>query len=1085
MFCETKYSQTVSLNVIQPINEFRDKLFCYSREKAMRGIIHRLIFLTVFCLSGTILAAPTGKIAGVITDAETGEPLPGVNVIVVDTDLGAATDQQGRYSILNVPPGEYTLRAMMIGYADYIVSNVQVEIDLTTTINMQMQTEALTGEAVQVVAQRPVVQKDVSQSRLNVSSEEITSMPVENIERVVGLQAGIQGMRVRGGDESETQFMIDGLALSDARTNQPFTGISLSAVKEIKIETGGFNAEYGNLRSGLVNVVTKEGAKSAYNGEFTYRYSPPAAKNFGPSVYDLYSYFTRPYMDPAVMWTGTDNGNWDFHTRQQYPTFTEGWIGVAEKTLADKDTTNDMTPSAAKRLYEWRHRRAGDITQPDYNVDFGFGGPVPFFSDPLGDLRFFLSHRQEQSMLLFPLSRSAYRDNMTQLKLTSDITDAVKFMGTALYGKVKSVSNTNSVPTGGYVSYATQPAYMVGGASPASVLFEPGYFNPSNIYRNMVGFEVSHMIDDNTFYEVSFQRTANIYRTDTTAHRDLTRDNWIVPPEVVNGDTIPGTGFAADEAPFGYYGYPSESIGDQMWTGAWMGLAHDQSENVTYTLEGDFTSQLNAQNHFKTGFKFEYNNYDINAFTYNPNWSTWTRELIYQRFPYRFGAYAQDKLEVSEFIMNAGVRLDYSNPNGKWYQLNQYDELLQEQKGDQLDSLATMKPLDAQLVWSPRLGVSHPITVNSKLYFNYGHFRQLPQPRYRFQIHREANGQITQIGNPSLDMPKTIAYELGYEQGLFDQYLLKVAAFYKDITEQPTYTNYQNISGTVDYARAVSDSYEDIRGFELTLKKRMGYWIRGFVNYTYTVNTSGYFGIRQYYQDPIEQQRYLEENPYQEKPAPQPYARANLNFFTPDEYGPRLMGFLPLAGWKANVIASWSAGSFATYNPQNQPGVRDNVQWKDRYNIDLRFSRTFDLDKVGLEFFVDVSNLLNTKYMSSAGFSDSRDYLNYMESLHFDWEEGVEHGNDRIGKYRDWETEFRPLDEVTEVTNVPQPHERTVYYETNNERYMQYMGGEWQEMSNAEVQEIMDSNAYIDMPNIRSLTFLNPRDITFGIRIRF
>jgi len=1033
-----------------------------------------------------VLGGPTGKIAGRITDAESGQSLPGVNVVVVNTDLGAAANADGYYSIINVPPGEYTIKATMIGYADYVVQEVFVEIGLTTTIDMEMQAQALAGEEVQVVAERPVVQRDASQSRLSISSNEITNMPVQDVERIVGLQAGIQGMSVRGGATNETKFMVDGMALTDERSNTPYTGISLSAVKEIKIETGGFNAEYGDLRSGLVNVVTKEGGKSSYNGEFTYRYSPPAAKNFGPSVYDPYSYYTRPYLDPAVCWTGTENGNWDYYTQQQYPTFSDGWIRVSENTLTDKDTTNDLTAAAAKRLYEWRHRRKGDITAPDYNIDFGFGGPVPFINAPLGDLRFYFSHREEQTMFVFPLSRPGYKDNFTQLKLTSNITNAIKLIGTIQYGEIFSVTTTNEIPTGNIVSSATTPAHMIGGASPASILYEPGYFNPTDIYRSMVGFELSHMINDKTFYEVSFQRMGNIYNTDTIRHRDLEKKHWIIQPKVVNGDTLPNTGYAVDEAPYGYYGYPSESIGDQMWTGAWMGLSHDQSENVTYTLKGDFTSQINPNNQVKTGFSFIYNDYDIDAWTFNPNWSTWSRYLKYERYPYRIAGYFQDKLEVSDFIMNAGVRVDYSNPNGKWYDLSNYDEFYKEQEGSLLEEEAPMQPLDPELVWSPRLGISHPITVSSKLYFNYGHFRQLPQSQYLYQIVRPVSGQITQIGNPSLDMPKTVAYEIGYDQGLFNRYLLKVAAFYKDITQQPAYTSYRNIDGSVNYSKAVANNYEDIRGLEFTLKKRAGAWVQGFVNYTYMVNTNGYFGIREHYQDPIEQMQYLERNPYQERPAPRPYARTNILFFSPDDYGPSIADFKPLAGWNMNVIGNWSAGDYDTYNPQNKPGVKDNVQWKDFYNLDIRLSRTLDFSKIDLELFVDISNLLNTKYLSSAGFSDNRDYLSYMESLHFGWEKGIEHGNDRVGEYRDWNTAYRPLEQTTDISAIGEPKQRTIYYETNNDRYMEYTGnGSWELVNKSAVQKVLDEKAYIDMPNIHALTFLNPRKVTVGVRLNF
>ncbi len=151
--------------------------------------------------------------------------------------------------------------------------------------------------------------------------------------------------------------------------------------------------------------MTKEGSRSSYNGTFNVRYRPPAPKHFGISLYDPNSYFNRPYTDPAVCWTGTQNGAWDLNTQKQYPYF-QGWNAVSQQTLTDKDPTNDLTPAGAQRVWEFERRRQGDITKPDYNIDLGFGGPVPLVGDYLGNLRFYVSQVNEQTMFVYPLSRT-------------------------------------------------------------------------------------------------------------------------------------------------------------------------------------------------------------------------------------------------------------------------------------------------------------------------------------------------------------------------------------------------------------------------------------------------------------------------------------------------------------------------------------------------------------------------------------------------------------------------------------------------------------------------------------------------------
>ena len=75
-------------------------------------------------------------------------------------------------------------------------------------------------------------------------------------------------------------FQMDGVTLRDPRNNQPITGVALSAVQEVSVERGGFNAEYGQVRAGIVNVVTKEGASSAYHGNIIAKVSPPTQKYY-------------------------------------------------------------------------------------------------------------------------------------------------------------------------------------------------------------------------------------------------------------------------------------------------------------------------------------------------------------------------------------------------------------------------------------------------------------------------------------------------------------------------------------------------------------------------------------------------------------------------------------------------------------------------------------------------------------------------------------------------------------------------------------------------------------------------------------
>lgn len=1015
--------------------------------------LNSLLFLFLF-ISITTEGGTTGKIAGKVTEAETGIPLAGVNVIIQGTTIGAATNNDGSYAILNVPPGTYNIVFSMLGYEKVVIQGVIVEIDQTSFINAELKSSSITVGEILVSAKQPVVVKDVANSVVNIRTENVETLPVQTVSEILSLQAGIQqsssGILVRGGSANQTIIMVDGFRLNDERSNNPYAALSLSSAKNIQIQTGGFNAEYGNVRSGVVNIVTKEPEGNKYTASVNFDYSPPQSKHFGISPYDKNSFFNKSFTDPAVCWTGTSNGAWDEYMQESYPSF-QGWNEISYNTLQDNNPNNDLTPQGAQRLWEWQRRRKGDINKPDYVLDLGFGGPVPLVGSQLGNLRFYLSYFTERDMFVIPLSRDAYTDNHIELKLNSNITKDIKLTVKGIYGEDHSVSpyEWKTAPTGYLMRSQSEVASLLTRTDGMNVLYMKDRYSPSSIYRNIVGFSLIHVISPTTFYDIAFQRNENRYKTFQSQLRDTSKIYEPVP------------GYFVDEAPYGYWGYSVGGIDGIMSLGGWMNLGRDKSINSTTSLTFNFTTQLDKYNQVKTGAQFYYNDMNINSGTYSPSMSTWTRNMQYHVFPYRIGAYAQDKLEFQGFIANLGFRLDYSNPNSEVIDLDAYNKLYSAGFGNEIKEKAPMKKANSNIYISPRLGISHPITENSKLYFNYGHFVSEASSSYRFLLQQESNGQVDYIGNPEMEFEKTIAYELGYEQNLFNELLLHVAAYYKDITQQPGWILYQSINTSVNYYKSASNNYSDIRGFEITLSKVSRGWFRGFINYTYNVSSSGYFDITQYYQDINKQRAYLMLNQQQIKPLPRPYAKANIEFDTPEDFGPKVFGITPLGNLSLSILANYIAGAHETYNPNNIPGISNNVQWLDYYNVDMRFAKNFsELKKtlnIDLTVYLDITNVFNLKYMSRAGFVDSYDYRDYLASLRFSWETGDQKGSDRIGDYRPSGVAYDPL--------VPNPNNDPVIDKANKKR--------------------ISKKSYINMPNNTSMTFLNPRHFSLGVKLNF
>ena len=222
-----------------------------------------------------VLFASNGKITGKVSEKATGSPAVGVNVILIDTYLGAATDENGRFTILNIPPGTYSIRVDAIGFATITMKDVRVTTAQTTELSFTLEEAVIEGQEVTVIAERPLVQKDLTASQRVTTAKEIEDMPVESFLGVLTTHAGVNqsaggALHVRGGRSNEVGYYIDGVSVSNPfYTNSLAVSVSNKALEEMKLVSGAFNAEYGNAMSGVVNVTIKDGGKN-YDGSLSY-----------------------------------------------------------------------------------------------------------------------------------------------------------------------------------------------------------------------------------------------------------------------------------------------------------------------------------------------------------------------------------------------------------------------------------------------------------------------------------------------------------------------------------------------------------------------------------------------------------------------------------------------------------------------------------------------------------------------------------------------------------------------------------------------------------------------------------------------
>lgn len=241
--------------------------FTKNKKKYLLGIL-------ILIINSVALAGTTGKIAGRIIDKSTGESLLGANVIIIGTNMGAATDIDGNYYILNIPPGVYDVKASMVGYTPVTIQKIRVSADQTTKIDFELNSESIELTDVVVTAAKPLVRKDLTSTESTISGDNISMLPLEDVSSVVNLQAGVVDGHFRGGRSDEVKYMVDGVPVNDVYSGQSSLSPEINSIEEIQVLTGTFNAEYGEALSGVVNQVTKiagdklDGNVSFYSGDY-------------------------------------------------------------------------------------------------------------------------------------------------------------------------------------------------------------------------------------------------------------------------------------------------------------------------------------------------------------------------------------------------------------------------------------------------------------------------------------------------------------------------------------------------------------------------------------------------------------------------------------------------------------------------------------------------------------------------------------------------------------------------------------------------------------------------------------------------
>jgi outer membrane receptor protein involved in Fe transport len=957
----------------------------------IRGVI--IVLLVIFFIIDLSFAGVTGKIAGRIIDSQNEEPIIGANVFLEKLQLGAASDIDGFYFILNVPPGEYTVVCTMIGYATTKKQKVIVNADHTTTIEFEMVSEELWSEEIVVEAERPIIERDVSGSEMVMREEDIEVFAQDAFQDFLGAQVGVDytasedgsGISIRGGDINETNVLVNEVSLRNAITQQASLGISMTSIKEVNIRTGGFTAEYGDIRSGLVNVITKEGSRDHFSIALDVRIAPPQMKHFGPNPYavngPVWNVYCGSKAYDGVTEEDVASGNYAF-------AFT-GWNNWAEERLNDTDPDNDYTPQQWMEIWRWHHRNIDYADTPDYILDGSIGGPLPFL-----DATFLLSQHYDNLQIAYPYSRNSSLLSTTQLGITFRISPQTKLTWTNIYTFEEGVATQEVDYSFGMISGTPQGTELARDVR-WHMLYNPYGINPINRNTYHTGLKWSQVLNPSTFFNISLTGTYYNAYQGVKNHRNMEKNVKI-------GNVW------MDSTPDGYY-YKSDQYDmfDQFWIYGGGGQI-DDSDYWQLRLKGLLESQISFSNQIKVGFEMSFTDFNMQASKvhqdkyqngeyFPPDFVAGTVPMNTYYFanrPFQLAAFMQDKLEYMGMIANLGLRFDLFNPAiaawdvSNWNTYYTYENWQQDVRFTQQQKGSNAM----QYRFSPRVGVSFPATENSKFYFNYGHFYQLPIPERLFNIDLDGGSPPFTLPNLSAKWPRTVSYEVGYEHALSNTFLVRISGYYKDVTNQLSEQEWYDYNRNLLYVTDDNNSYEDIRGVELRIQQRQGRFGYGWLDFEYMSVSEGWTGFEAMHQN-WQYEQEQREDAEQEKDWPIPRIRLVYSFRLPRDFGPAIGGIKPLSDWTFQIDAYWRDGGKRIFDPSAPVWARHYVENIDRHNVNLILRKRFEFGNLDFSLFMRVRNATNFKGPVQP-FSGEE----YRNSLHLPWLQGDMYGNDKYGE---------------------------------------------------------------------------------------
>ena len=900
-----------------------------------------ILWIGWFSGSAALYAGVSGKLAGKVTDAQTGQALVGVNIVIEELQTGGSSDAEGDYYILNLHPGTYTVSFSYLGYQTVSKTGILVIANRTIRVDAKLTPAVIEGAAVTVVGQRDIIERDLTASEQVVTGEEMQRSWIRTLPELLETQVGIFQGTFRGSSDLQAVYLLDNLSVNSGLLSDNYTSFNLTAIQELSVLTGGYNAEYGEARSAVINVVEKE-TVSGIHGSFLTRMRPAGIYHFGDYIYG------RDNFD----YTNYDLEYWTAQANDPLGRF----YGAAPDSLLAA-WRRQITPNDSLGKYDQRPELESEATL--------FGAITPRLS-------FLVSGRFKRGVGIYPQAIPYNPEHNVQGYLNYKISDHLKLRLGGFLGGWESADflsvNFNSLES------AQESAWLI--PMRVSQPYSRHKYNPmGTIYLQwpelrrwrQLYLKLSHVLNSSTYYEV----TASYLRD-----RMDRSDRY---------NTVPDSLYSRRDDEF----MMVDRYVKQGYFHAW-----DQTTSSVFQVKGDFTSQYTKYHLIKAGFGFKQNDFDYLHFMgVHEGGARWNLVNLFNGRPYEGHFYLQDKIEFPGLIINAGLRMDYFHQNRKAAK-NMFDPLAFETTTPGHDPSEPLgypgtperEATKLQKAFAPRLGLSHPISEHSVLHFSYGHFYQRPSwtkmfglPYVNYTDSDSAaldpyGNQLTYMeewhgwyGNPKMTYERTVQYELGIDYDIARRYKLDLTGYYKDgSNEASVITGVYGAEYNTTKALMISNSgYSDVRGVEASLNSHLPGPLNYGLSYDIFWSSQGEVGFSRLYEPGSELvnvpkgQRQGESvwNNYHK-------IKLNLNFSFPRNGGPRLLGLKPLSDVNLAAYFWWRSGDPYTYHSPGDVSTRqNNRRWFSYHQLNLKAAKGFDLLKVRGELSLDVRNVLNRKFL--------------------------------------------------------------------------------------------------------------------------